>query len=141
VPGPRGKPALYFSRSSGTVLGDVFVSRGVAGLAFGPAAAVAALNDPSANDIQPNVRKDGLEVVFSSNRAGGVGAQDIWAATRLSVNAPWSAPVDLGTAVNTAASESRPSLSSKALALLFGRAPGPEGMSDIYVATRKRIAR
>ena len=31
-----------------------------------------------ANDIQPNVRANGLEVVFSSNRAGGLGAQDIW---------------------------------------------------------------
>jgi hypothetical protein len=141
VPASRGKPALYFSRSSGTVPGDIFVSRGVAGLAFGPAAAVTALSDPSANDIQPNVRKDGLEVVFSSNRAGGFGGQDIWVATRENVNVSWSAPINLGTAVNTAASESRPSLSRKALALLFGRAPGPEGMSDIYVATRERIAR
>jgi hypothetical protein len=140
VPASRGKPALYFSRSSGTVPGDIFVSRGVAGLTFGPAAAVAALNESSANDIQPNVRKDGLEIVFSSNRAGGVGAQDIWVATRTSVAASWSAPVNLGTAVNTAASETRPSLSRKALALLFGRAPAPEGMSDIYIATRERIA-
>ena len=48
----------------------------------------------------------------------------------------WSAPVNLGPAVNTAASESRPSLSWHAEQLLFGRAPGPEGNSDIYVSTR-----
>ena len=140
VPASAGKPALYFSRSSGSVAGDIFVSRGVAGLDFGPAAAVAALNDPSANDIQPNVRKDGRELVFSSNRAGGFGAQDIWVATRRSVHHPWSAPMNVGTGVNTGVSESRPSLSRDALTLLFGRAPGPEGMSDIYVATRERIA-
>jgi WD40-like Beta Propeller Repeat len=141
VPASAGKPALYFSRSSGSVAGDIFVSRGVAGHDFGPAAAVAALNDPSANDIQPNVRKDGRELVFSSNRAGGFGAQDIWVATRRSVHDPWSAPVNVGTGVNTGASESRPSLSRDALTLLFGRAPAPEGMSDIYVTTRERMGR
>ena len=45
-------------------------------------------------------------------------------------------PVNLGPAVNTAAGESRPSLSADARQLLFGRAPGPEGGSDIYVTTR-----
>jgi hypothetical protein len=136
-----GKPALYFSRSSGTVAGDIFLSKGVAGKDFGPATPVAALNDATANDIQPNVRKDGREVVFSSNRAGGLGAQDIWVATRGSVLDPWSAPVNLGGAVNTAAAETRPSLAWNGLTLLFGRAPGPEGMSDIYVTTRERIGR
>ena len=47
------------------------------GARFGPATAVAELNDATANDIQPNVRADGLEVVFSSNRTGSQG-QDIW---------------------------------------------------------------
>jgi len=52
------------------------------------------------------------------------------------VAAAWSAPVNLGTVVNTAAGESRPSLSRDGRQLLFGRAPGPEGNSDIYVTTR-----
>ena len=50
--------------------------------------------------------------------------------------APWSDIANLGSPVNTAAAESRPSLSRDGRQLLFGRAPGPEGMSDIYVATR-----
>jgi hypothetical protein len=83
------------------------------------------------------VRSDGREVVFSSNRAGTLGAQDIWTATRRSIRDPWSAPVNLGQAVNTAAAETRPSLSGSGRTLLFGRAPGPEGMSDIYVAVRE----
>jgi hypothetical protein len=131
-------PALYFSRSSATVPGDVFVSPGRAGRAFGPATPVAQLNDETANDIQPNVRSDGLEVVLSSNRTGTLGAQDVWVATRRSVRAPWSAPVNLGMAVNTPAAETRPSLSRGGRTLLFGRAPGPEGMSDIFVATRAK---
>ena len=133
------KALLYFSRSSATVPGDIFVSKGLAGRDFGPAAPVAALNDPAANDIQPNVRKDGREVVFSSNRAGTLGGQDIWVATRHDIHVPWGTPVNLGGAVNTPAAETRPSLSRDALTLLFGRAPGPEGMSDIYMATRTRI--
>lgn len=134
----RGRKMLYFSRSSVSpaVAGEIYVSERRNGARFGPAIAVAELNDAVANDIQPNVRRDGLEVVFSSNRAGGAGTQDIWAARRASVKDPWSAPVNLGSAINTAAGESRPSLSSDGRQLLFGRSPGPEGSSDIYVSTR-----
>jgi WD40-like Beta Propeller Repeat len=132
------KVLLYFSRNSASVAGDIYVSERVAGV-FGPAAPVAGLNDVAANDIQPNVRKDGLEVVFSSNRAGTLGGQDIWSATRASVTGPWSQPVNLGGAVNSAANETRPSLNWQATQLLFGRAPGPEGMSDIYISTRARL--
>jgi len=127
---------LFFSSSSAVVPGDIYVSARLNGWSFGGSSAVGGLNDAAANDIQPNVRKDGLEVVFSSNRAGGLGAQDIWSSTRASFDSPWSTPVNVGSGVNTAAAESRPSLSKNARQLLFGRAPGPEGMSDIYVSTR-----
>ncbi len=129
---------LYFSSSSVTPVaaGDVFVSSRKKGASFGAAVPVTSLNDAAGNDIQPNVRKDGLEVVFSSNRIGGAGGQDIWTATRADAGEPWSTPVNLGSAVNTAAAETRPSLSWSADQLLFGRSPGPEGMSDIYLSTR-----
>jgi WD40-like Beta Propeller Repeat len=127
-----GSEELFFSRSSASVPGDIFVSHD-----FGSATAVTELNSPG-NDIQPNVRKDGREIVFSSNHAypNAAGAQDIYVSTRASADDPWSAPMNLGGAVNTSAAESRPSLSWDAHTLLFGRAPGPEGMSDIYISTR-----
>lgn len=134
-----GGTFLYFSRSSASVAGDIFASAMQPDGRFGPAAGVTELNDVGANDIQPNVRKDGRELVFSSNRAGGLGGQDIWISTRDSVQDTWSAPVNLGAAVNTAAGETRPSLSWDATELLFGRAPGPEGMSDVYLARRDRV--
>ena len=129
---------LYFSRSSvaPNVSGEIYVSERQNGARFGPATVVGELNDAAANDIQPNVRADGLEVVFSSNRAGTLGTQDIWVATRATVGDRWSAPVNLGSEVNTNAAETRPSLSQNGDQLLFGRAPGPEGSSDIYVTTR-----
>ena len=132
-----GTALLYFSSGSATVPGDLFVSERPDGGNFGPASAVVELNS-AGNDIQPNVRKDGREVVFSSNRPGSL-AQDIWTSTRGSADEPWSAPVNLGPAVNTAAAESRPSLSWDAQTLYFGRAPGPEGMSDIYTSTRSKL--
>ncbi|MBM2823749.1 MAG: Tol-Pal system beta propeller repeat protein TolB [Thermoleophilia bacterium] len=134
----RGPKHLYFSRSSvsPSVPGEIFMSSRQAGARFGPATAVAELNEAAANDIQPNVRADGLEVVFSSSRAGTLGGQDVWVATRLAIGDPWSAPVNLGSVVNTAAGETRPSLSRDGKQLLFGRAPGPEGSGDIYVTTR-----
>lgn len=134
----RGRKLLYFSRSSVTpnVPGEIYVSERQNGARFGPAAVVSELNDATANDIQPNVRADGLEVVFSSNRSGTLGAQDIWVATRATRSDPWSAPVNLGSVMNTGAAETRPSLSQDGRQLLFGRSPGLEGSSDIYVTAR-----
>jgi hypothetical protein len=136
-----GDAFLFFSSSSAAVPGDIYVSERLANGSFGPASPIVELNS-AGNDIQPNVRKDGLEIVFSSNHGypGAQGLQDVYVSTRDSIEDPWSTPVNLGTSVNTGASETRPSLSWKALTLLFGRAPGPEGMSDIYVSTRDKLA-
>ena len=132
-----GGGKLYFSSGSAAIPGDIYVSDALDEHVFGPAVPVTELNSV-ANDIQPNVRKDGLEVVFSSNRTGSAG-QDIWISRRGDVAASWAAPENLGSAVNTAAAETRPSLSWRAEQLFFGRAPGPEGMSDIYVSTRSKL--
>ena len=130
-----GGEQLFYSTSAPGINGDLFVSED-----FGPGQPISELNSAD-NDIQPNVRKDGREIVFSSNHRypGAQGAQDIYAATRASVDDPWSAPVNVGTfenGINTPAAETRPSLSWDARTLLFGRAPGPEGASDIYLSTR-----
>lgn len=134
---------LYFSRISGDVLGELFVSD-KHGDGFGSARPIVELNDPAANDIQPNVRKDGRELVFSSTREGGFGGPDIWVSTRSSVADAWSPPVNLGSSVNTDRGESRPFLSADGGRLLFGRGGPPatgEGDSvapDIYVTTRSK---
>jgi hypothetical protein len=144
-----GGVRLYFSSSrvpaqGGFVPGDIFVSRKGAGGTFGPGELVAELSDPAANDIQPNVRKGGREVVFSSNRAGGKGSQDIWVATRKNGRSAWSQPVNLvnlgdsAQQVNTSESETRPSLSWRGKSLYFGRAPAAGGPSDVYVTKREK---
>ena len=66
---------------------------------------------------------------------------DIYAATRAKTSGTWSAPVNLGSNVNSPLAETRPSLSWDGTTLYFGSTrPGGEGMIDIYVTTRAKLA-
>jgi hypothetical protein len=127
-----GGPTLYFSSGP-----DIYKSERHGDGRFGAPEAVASLNS-AAIDVQPNVRHDGREIVFASNRGGAATGQDIWSATRSGPNGPWSAPVNLGGAINTSANETRPSLSWDATTLYFGRAPGLPVTTDIFVSTREQ---
>jgi WD40-like Beta Propeller Repeat len=129
-----GGPSLYYSSGP-----DIYVSERHGSGRFGPGEPVVELNSAGA-DIQPNVRRDGREVVFASNRVdpSAFGGQDLWVATRENIRDPWSAPVNLGDAVNTIDNETRPSLSWKRTTLYFGRAPAPVGPADILVTTREK---
>ncbi|HVE62247.1 MAG TPA: hypothetical protein VNB94_00395 [Mycobacteriales bacterium] len=122
---------LFYSTGGplGASTQDIYVSRRLADGSFGPGEPVAALNS-STDDVMPNVRKDGLEVVFASTRSGGRGAFDIWSSTRSSVFDTWSAPVNLGPAVNSPGPETRPSLSWHGTRLYFGRS------GDIFTSSR-----
>ena len=100
---------------------------------------VAELNAPGYNTFRPNASADGREIVFDSDRPTSTGA-DIWFAYRANVNAPWSAPERLpgggGTAVNSAAGETRASLSRDGQRLYFGS--NRNGVSsDLFVAERR----
>ena len=133
-----GRAFLYFSSGGATNTSDVFVSERAPDGSFGPRVAIAELNG-TFDDFRPNVRKDGLEVVFDSNRDGYQGGSrnfDIWTATRASAADPWSAPTNLGGVVNTPAGEIRAAFSWDGGTLYFGRSPGPVGSSDLFVTTR-----
>jgi hypothetical protein len=126
-----GRGRLYFSSGP-----DIYQSVQNWNGSFGPATPVAELNDPVAGDFRPNVRLNGLEVVFDSNRAGTLGGQDVYVATRARTSDPWSTPVNLGPSINSAAAETRASFSLFGNRLYFGRTPGPDGGTDIFVSTR-----
>jgi Tol biopolymer transport system component len=90
-------------------------------------------------DFRPNVRHDGREIVFDSNRAGSIGGQDIFTAVRESTNDVWSEPPNLGV-LNSAGNETRASLSWDGLTMVFGSTRiGSEGSTDIYVTTREKL--
>ncbi len=54
-----------------------------------------------------SVSEDGLVILFQSNRPGGHGSNDIWAATRSTAKDDfgWEPPVNLGPVINTPANE------------------------------------
>ena len=122
---------LYFSSTGLDGLDqDIYLSEQGSDGSFGEPVLVDELST-SANDQMPNVSRDGLEIVFVSDRTGGAGGLDVYTAHRDSTADPWSAPIRLGLGVNTSASESRPSLSGDGERLHFGR------LGDIWVSTRQ----
>lgn len=134
----NGTGVLYFS-SSRTGVHNIYRSVQQADGSFAPPSAVNELNSAS-DDARPNMRKDGREIVFDSTRPGGLGGPDIWAATRDSVDDPWSPPVNLGNAINSAGPETRASLSWDGETLVFGSVrEGGKGSSDIYFSTRDKV--
>jgi Tol biopolymer transport system component len=82
----------------------------------------------------PALSNDELTIFFASNRAGGLGGNDIWVATRQSVAQGFSQPVNLA-AVNTAAGEVPGWISPDGCVFYFARDIG-SGNLDIFVARR-----
>jgi Tol biopolymer transport system component len=136
-----GRVELYFSsdRLGGAGNADIYTSTITQDGEFQSAVPVVELSTPFI-DERPNIRKDGLEMFFNSNRPGSVGATDLWVSTRESTSHPWSPPVNLGSAVNTSSGEFRPSLSFDGTTLYFhSNRPGSYGSVDIYVTTRRHV--
>ncbi len=139
---------LYFyAIRPGTGARDLFTSTlGEDGL-FHPHP-IAELNT-KCNDEQPSIRRDGLELFFTSNRDVAVNpmsclpTSDIWVSTRASTSDPWLPPVNLGppiTPINTAGLEARPALSFDGRSLyFFSDRPGGSGATDLWVSTRTKL--
>lgn len=124
---------LYFSSNGADGIGDqdIYVSAMNADGSFAAATPVAELNT-SAEDTMPNVGRNGMEIVFASNRLGTEGATDIWAARWDPAARAWVDVTNLAN-VNTSAPESRPSLSGDGRRLHFGRGAPP---GDVFVSHR-----
>jgi len=129
-----GNQVLYFS-STRNGNQDIFYS-----VNWGPAQLAAGGVNSSADDARPNVRHDGLEIVWDSTRFGTLGATDIFTSTRSSTDDPWGPAVHLDAPINSAAGESRASLSWDGTRLMFGSTrPGVEGSVDVFTATRTKV--
>ena len=63
---------------------------------WGPPVYVAELSYPLFRDTRTAIRRrDGLEMIMTSSRPGGCGAQDLWVSTRATTADLWSIPVNL----------------------------------------------
>jgi len=138
---------LYFYRiPAGGARRDLFSSTLDENGAFTAAVPIAELNTQF-DDEQPSIRRDGLEMFFSSNRPGsvvnrttGLLSSDIWVSTRPSTSEPWSCPVNLGPLINTAGVEQRPALSFDGRSLyFFSNGHGGSGLTDLFVSTRTKL--
>lgn len=138
----RKLATLYFTRGPAAAqdLYSVVVTRD--GETRGPAV-LFELSDPTANEVDLTVRRDGREVILGSDRLSMLGDVDLWVATRRSVRDPWSELEKLGPPLSTVAGEFQPSLSRDGRTLLFtSNRPGsvvrPDGVvsDDIWMATR-----
>jgi hypothetical protein len=124
---------LYYSSPGASGLQDIYVSQMRADGTFAPGTQITELNTVGFNDQMPNVTRDGLEMVFASDRGGAATSFDIYVSTRSTTTDAWSTPMNLGPAVNTSAAETRPSLSGDRERLHFGR------LGDIWVSTRTQV--
>ena len=139
---PDGRPQLYFASDRANGLGqaglDIYMSELRHDGRWGTPALVAELNS-AFEEGRTAIRSDGLEIVFNTNREG---SQDLYVSRRNHVWEPWSTPENLGSSVNTSASDSQPALSANGRTLYFSsNRPGGLGIIDLYVSTRSERRR
>ncbi len=156
-----GTHFLYFTRrpiGASEDFFDIYVSTCTADLAtcntqglWGPGELVAALSVPF-DPLNPGFgrdtrtairRRDGLEMILSSKRLGGLGLIDLWSSTRATTqDQNWSVPINL-TVVNSPANDGAPALSWDGTQLYFYSdrvdLPGAAGGTDLYVSTRTKL--
>jgi hypothetical protein len=134
----EGRTLLYFSSSRGDgVNQQIYVSELDKSGEWGVPYLVTELSVPSASVARPNVRKDGLEIVYDVAAPGGT--PQIYTASRSSVFEPWQ-DVQPVSAVNIAnKQQTRASISRDGTRLYFGstraNVAGDSG-TDIFVSTR-----
>jgi hypothetical protein len=129
---------LYFaSRRAGGVGGiDLWVStRLVPEDEWGSPTNLGPVVNSPVEDMGVCLSPDGLELYFQSTRAGGLGSIDIWVARRITRDAPWGEPENLGAPINTTGYDYNPCLSSDGLALYF--AAGTNDETSLVMATRE----
>jgi hypothetical protein len=131
-----GVTTLYFSSNRGGANHKLYASVLQPDGSWATPEPISGLNMDGFDDARPNVRKDGLEIVFDSNR---LGTFDIFTATRAGIADPWGAPEPVDVVNSHTAHETRASISREGTRLYFGstraNVPGDSG-GDIFVASR-----
>ena len=141
----RGLTILYFTRTDQVAnVGDFDIYTATLGLdgTWGTVNRDNELSTTPYRDTRTAIRRrDGLEMILSSERPGGLGAvsRDLWFSTRASTYDLWSIPV-LVPFVNSVATEGAPALSWDGTELyFFSNKLGASAGNDLYVSTRTKI--
>jgi Tol biopolymer transport system component len=101
---------IYFGseRPGGQGRSDLYRSRLVDGK-YAEAENLGAVLNTAANEFEPFIAPDEKYLIFMSGRPGGKGAADLWVSYNRA--GTWSAPANLGAAINSPAMEYSPGLS------------------------------
>jgi hypothetical protein len=132
-----GEATLYFSSN---LLGtyDIYESTQNADGSFRNAVLNKELSTEAYNDQRMTIRSDGLEIIFVSDRPGGMGGLDLWVSNLNTTHDLWSEPVNLGPPVNIDVDDRSPSFSTDGLTLFFSSdRPGGFGLGDLWQTTRR----
>jgi len=106
---------MYFVRGLPGKGADLYVSRRLDG-AWSAPRAVTSVNTKH-DELGPRLSRDGQTLLFYSNRPGGLGGYDIWAAVR--GQGGWQPAVNLGPAVNGPHNEYGPAMDAEGTQLFF----------------------
>ena len=132
-PAPQPSETMILFSSFRTGNDDLYVAqRASAQDTWGAPTPLAELNTPS-TDSMPFLVVDGLVIYFSSDRPGGMGARDLYMASRTSISEPFGPPVAL-TELNSSGDDDRPWLSPDQRTIIF--ASTRSGGFRLYEARR-----
>jgi hypothetical protein len=142
---PSGEKTLIFcslDRPAAVAAGfgdwDIYEVRSADVSTFGAATLVASVNSKE-RDTRTALRSDGLELLFTSSRPGGLGKKDLWSAIRPRLDADWAVPVNVGASINDPEDDGAPALARDGGSLYFDSDRlGGQGGRDLYVATAPR---
>jgi hypothetical protein len=129
-----GVPQLYFSAGS-PIRPDgpgIYVSEQMADGSFGPAVKIHELSGLG-NTQRPSIRHDGLEMFLTNSL-------DIWVTTRETVFDAWSAPMRLGSPLNSELVDVQSYIASDRETLFFASNRVVGGPTDIYMSTRTKLS-
>ena len=158
---------LYFARNLTPANGngfDIYVSTCASDVSscnrqqlWGPGTFVAELNSPGRDTRTAISRRDGLQIIVTSNRAGSAGGLDLWISTRASAQDSWSIPININLenmdkcgqlgidpgscpVVNSTANDGAAALSWDGRTMIFySNRGGGFGGNDLYMSTRKKL--
>lgn len=117
---------------------------------WSPGSLVAELNILGFRNTRTAIRRrDGLEMLITSNRPGTVGNLDLWVSTRASAQDTWSLAIDLNNdnvskggdpLPNSGANDGAPALSWDGQTMIFySNRAGGLGGNDLYMSTRQKL--
>lgn len=126
---------LFTGRPAASSGEDLYISRQNKDGSLGEPVPISPVINSSYNEGAGTISGDGKTLVFAScDRPKAIGNCDLYISRRTGNN--WSAPLNLGTNVNSTEWDSQPSLSADGRTLYFtSTRRGGQGQEDIYVTT------